>query len=479
MTSLTDLNASELSQRLALREFSCVDLMSAYIDRINAVNPDLNAIVALRPFEQLLQEAAKADQSERQGWLHGIPIAIKDLAETRGLTTTYGSPLFKEHIPEEDCAVVKRIRNSGAIIIGKTNTPEFGLGSHSYNPVYGTTRNPYNPALSAGGSSGGAAAALAARLLPVADGSDMMGSLRNPAAYNNVYGFRPSVGRIPNDKATDTCQFPLATSGPMGRSILDIARLLDTMVETDLKQPWNIPATSSFAQALLQPESAQPPAAKTIGWVGDANGHYPMDPGMLSLCESALAELESIGCTVKPVELKFDLEALFQAWCTLRSYTVAMGLQALFNDPAKRAQLKPEAQWEIERGLQTTALQMHEASVVRSVWYAHTADLFNDVDALCLPSAAVFPFAAEKHWPSAINSAPMNTYHEWMSIVVPASLAGLPTLALPAGFNSHGLPGGVQLIGRYGCDLDILRLGQAYHEATDWPAQRPPKTLLS
>lgn len=473
MSCLTDFDATELSQRLGARDFSSVELMSAYIDRINMVNPEINAIVALRPAEQLLDEAKKADDSPRTGWLHGIPIAIKDLAETRGLTTSYGSPLFHDHIPVQDCGMVKRIRDSGAIIIGKTNTPEFGLGSHSYNPVYGTTTNPYNSTLSAGGSSGGAAAALAARLLPVADGSDMMGSLRNPAAFNNVYGFRPSVGRIPNDKALDTCQFPLATSGPMGRSIVDIAKLLDTLVDHDSKQPWSLPPTSSFADALDE-KSQQSLNGKCIGWIGDANNHYPMEEGMLDLCQSALRSFESLGCTVQSVELKFDLEELFDAWCTLRSYTVAMGLRALFEDPAKRSQLKPEAQWEIERGLQITSLQLHQASVVRSAWFARAAKMLDEVDALCLPSAAVFPFAAEQHWPEAVHSHSMTTYHEWMSVVVPASLAGLPTIALPAGFNSEGLPGGVQLMGRYGADLDMLRLGQAYHTATHWPSKRPP-----
>lgn len=472
MSCLTDFDASELFQHINAREFSCVELMSAYIERINTLNPQINAIVALRPAELLLQEAAKADQSPRRGWLHGVPIAIKDLAETRGLTTTYGSPLFSDHIPRHDCGLVKRIRDAGAIIIGKTNTPEFGLGSHSYNPVYGTTKNPYNTALSAGGSSGGAAAALAARLLPVADGSDMMGSLRNPAAFNNVYGFRPSVGRIPSDKAIDTCQFPLATTGPMGRSIMDIARLLDTMVSHDPTMPWSLAPASSFADALQ--DDQQSVAGMRIGWIGNANGHYPMENGMLELCQSSLRTFESLGCTVQNVELTFDLDALFNAWCTLRSHAVAMGLQTLFKNPARRALIKPEAQWEIERGLNITAHQVFEASTVRSAWYARAAQMLTEVDALCLPSAAVFPFAAEQHWPDTINTQPMSTYHEWMDVVVPASIAGLPTIALPAGFNESGLPGGIQLMGRYGADLDMLRLGQAYHEQTQWPSRRPP-----
>ena len=473
MTTLTDFTAVELSSKIATGEFSCAELMTAYLDRIDTINPDLNAIVALRPRQQLLDEARKADDSKRTGWLHGIPMAVKDLAETQGITTTFGSPLFATNIPASDCSMVTRLRNAGAIIIGKTNTPEFGLGSHTYNPVYGITRNPYNQALSAGGSSGGAAAALAARLLPVADGSDMMGSLRNPAAFNNIYGFRPSVGRIPNDKAADVCQLPLATSGPMGRSIVDMARLLDTLCAHDRHKPWSLSAETSFATS-LQVNPTPSLAGTRIGWIGDANGQYPVHNDVLGLCKSALETLETLGCEVYPVDLAIDVNELFNAWCTLRSYSMASALGGLFRDPAKRTQLKPEAQWEIERGLSFTGEQLHEANVVRSNWYARAAHLFDQYDALCLPSAAVLPFDAELHWVDAIQGVPMTTYHEWMNVVVPASLGGIPTLAIPAGFNSFGLPAGLQLMGRYAMDADLLRIGQAYHVATDWPSRCPP-----
>ncbi|MFK7994791.1 MAG: amidase [Granulosicoccus sp.] len=477
MTALTDFSAVELSTKIESSEISCVELMSAYLDRIEAINPALNAIVALRPREELLDEALKADQSDRAGWLHGIPIAIKDLAETRGIATTYGSPLFASNVPLKDSPMVKRIRDAGAIVIGKTNTPEFGLGSHTYNPVYGITRNPYDPALSAGGSSGGAAAALAARLLPLADGSDMMGSLRNPAAFNNVYGFRPSVGRIPNDKAADSCQFPLATSGPMGRTIIDIAKLLDTQCAHEPGQPWSLQHANVFAYA-LRPDEAPSLKGKRIGWIGDAGGHYPMEDHVLNVCQSALLVLESLGCDVQAVDLSIDLHELFDAWCTLRSHTIASTFGGLFNDSSIRCQLKPEAQWEIERGLRLSGAQLHKAAAVRSNWFARAATLFDDLDALCLPSASVFPFDAEQHWLKSINGVQMTTYHEWMSVVVPASLSGLPSMAMPAGFNDHGLPAGVQLMGRYGMDEDMLLMGHAYHLATDWPATRPPELVL-
>lgn len=474
MTSLTELDATEISRQLAAAKISSVELVTAFLNRIEAINPTLNAIVALRSWDDILREARNADNTPRKGWLHGMPIAIKDLADTKGLTTSYGSPLFATHVPETDSRLVSQLRSSGAIIIGKTNTPEFGLGSHTYNPVYGTTRNPYDLQLSAGGSSGGAAAALAARLLPVADGSDMMGSLRNPAAFNNVYGFRPSVGRIPADNPADACSFPLSTSGPMGRSVEDIAKLLDTMVEHDPSQPWNLPSSESFASGVHGITEASK-ASQHIGWIADADGHYPMDKGVLSLCESALKDLEQLGCTVTPINTGFSMPKLFEAWCALRSFDMAMRLGPLYEDPSSRALLKPELQWEIERGFQYTAPQIHQAGETRSAWIATIAKLFRKYDVLCLPSAAIFPFDADEHWPKTINNASMTTYHEWMSVVVPASMAGLPTLAIPAGFNDNGLPAGLQLMGPYRDDLRVLQLGHAYHLATDWPARTVPE----
>lgn len=468
MTTLINLSASELSRRIAAKDVSCVELMCACLDRIEVCNPQLNAIVAIRPREQLLEEARVADHSPRKGWLHGIPMAIKDLADTQGITTTYGSPLFASNVPESNSRLAGQLRHSGAIIVGKTNTPEFGLGSHTYNPVYGITRNSYNASCSAGGSSGGAAVALAARMLPLADGSDMMGSLRNPAAFNNVYGFRPSVGRLPADNPVDACTLPLSTNGPMGRSVEDIARLLDTLVGHDARQPWSFPSYTSFADHLSSNDSKNDRKTR-IGWIGDASGHYPMEQGVLSLCQSALAELETLGCLVTPINVAFDMPTLFEAWCTLRSFNMAMHFGPLYKDPNKRPHLKPELQWEIECGLKYTAQQIHQAGAIRSAWIAYMATLFESHDIVCLPSAAIFPFDAETNWPQTINAVSMETYHQWMSVVVPASMAGLPALSIPAGFNDGGLPAGLQMIGPYRQDLRVLQLGDAYHMATDWP----------
>ena len=262
---------------VADKKVSCVDIMSAYLSRIHTFNPALNAIVALRADDELMAEARAADETPQQGWLHGLPIAIKDLAETAGITTTWGSPTYANHVPAADCDMVSRIKAAGAIVIGKTNTPEFGLGSHTYNPVYGTTVNPYDQSLSAGGSSGGAAAALSARLLPIADGSDMMGSLRNPAAFCNVYGFRPTAGLLPVETLPDTWEpFPLATHGPMGKSIQDIAALLDTMA-TPLNQNGVAKLDSGrYFKAIANTQSKSIQGLK-IGWLGDMDGQLPME----------------------------------------------------------------------------------------------------------------------------------------------------------------------------------------------------------
>ena len=250
MSDITDLDAVTLSKAIHEKKLGCSEVMSAYLDRIEKYNPKINAIISMRSREELIKESKLLENKEPTGWLHGIPMAIKDLAETKGLKTTWGSPIFKEHIPNFDCIVSQRIKNAGAIVIGKTNTPEFGLGSHSYNPVHGVTKNPYDLTKTAGGSSGGAAAALAARLLPIADGSDMMGSLRNPGAYNNVYGFRPSWGLVPNDADGDIFMQTLATSGPMARTPTDLAYLLQTLAGPNPLLPSNKLPEKSYTNEL-------------------------------------------------------------------------------------------------------------------------------------------------------------------------------------------------------------------------------------
>lgn len=468
MAALTELSAGDLSRAIAARQASAVEVMAAFLDRIEAGNPALNAIVALRRRDALIAEASAADKSPRKGWLHGLPLAVKDLAPVAGVVTSWGSPLYEGFVPEADCTLAARLRGAGAILIGKTNAPEFGLGSHTFNPVYGPTGNPYDLSRSAGGSSGGAAAALAARLLPVADGSDMMGSLRNPAGFCNVYGFRPSWGLVPDDPEGDTFLHRLTTDGPMGRTVEDLARLLEVLAGSDPRLPYGAP-WEPFAEAL-----DTDPKGRRIGWLGDWGGAYAMEKGILECSEAALKVFEAMGCHVEPAAPPFPAEAIWDSWTVLRSWAVAAQLGPLHADPAKRDRLKPEAIWEIERGLALSAMQVQRASVVRSEWFVTLAELFQTYDALALPAAQVWPFPVEWRFPEEIAGRAMDTYHRWMEVVVPVSLAGLPCLSLPAGFGAAGLPMGLQLFGPRGADRAILRLGQAYHRATDWPAQRPP-----
>jgi amidase len=468
MSDLTQLSASDLSAHLAAGECSAADVMAAFLDRIEAVNPALNAIVAQRPREVLLAEAEAMDRAPRTGWLHGVPVAVKDVVATAGIVTTWGSPIFEGFVPAEDETLARRLRAAGAILIGKTNVPEFGMGSHTFNPVYGATRNPYDTGRSAGGSSGGAAAALAARLVPVADGSDAMGSLRNPAAFCNVYGFRPSWALVPGDPGGDTFLHQLVTDGPMGRTVEDVARLLEVLAGPDPRLPHGR-AWEPFAEGL---DAA--PAGARIGWLGDWGGAYAMEPGVLETCEAGLRVLEGLGYRVEPLPPPVAAEALWEAWTCLRSWAAAANLGVHYDDPARRARLKPEAIWEIERGRALSAMEVHRASVIRSDWFTQLAGLFGRFDALALPSAQVWPFPVDWRWPREIAGRAMDSYHRWMEVVVPVSLAGLPALSVPAGFGDAGLPMGLQLIGPRGGDRAILRLGQAYHRATDWPGQRPP-----
>ena len=459
-------SATELSAAIHARKVAPSEVMAAWLEQVQTVNPAVNAVVSLRDPDALLAEARALDEVAPVGWLHGIPFAVKDLVATKGLRTTWGSPVHADHVPAKDDLVAARLRSAGAVIAAKTNVPEWGQGSHSFNPVFGVTRNPYDLTRSAGGSSGGAAAALAARMAWVADGSDMMGSLRNPAGFCNVYGFRPTWGLVPQDAEGDTYLSTLSTEGPMGRTVEDVARLLQVLAGENPEVP--------FPRALPELALDRDLKGLRIGWLSDWGGAYAMEPGILTLCEAALRQMEDMDAVVEPLPPPFPAEKLWQSWVTLRAMLNAGGKRALVEDPAKRALTKPETIWEIEQGLGLSAQAVHEASVIRSRWHAHAARLFQRFDAVVLPTAQVWPFPADWRWPQEIAGRKMDTYHRWMGVVVPASLIGLPALSVPVGFGPQGLPMGMQIIGRSGNDRGVLSIGQAWHRATEWPQRRPP-----
>ena len=456
------------AELLNRRQISAVELMQDTLARIKTINPQVNAIISLREEADLLVQAAQADKSSRTGWMHGLPIAIKDLHHVKDMPSSMGSAIFADYIAEKDDIAVARVRAAGAIIIGKTNTPEFGLGSHTYNPVHGTTYNPYDLSKSAGGSSGGAAAALSTRMLPLADGSDMMGSLRNPAAWNNVYGFRPSFGLVPSEPGAEMFLQQNTTQGPMARSPRDLAAFLSVQAGPDMRQPQGLKAQDYLK--LMQPDLN----GKRLAWLGDWSGQLPIEPELIGASDAAVHAFTELGAEVDSLEAPFSLDDIWQSWIILRSWAIACSEATHYHTPDHRKLLKPEAIWEIERGLSFTGQELHAASVLRTNWFRKYTKLLEIYDAIILPSTQIWPFDANRPYPTHINAQPMDSYHRWMQVVTPASLLGVPVINLPAGFGAAGLPFGLQLMGARGDDLQLLCMGEAWHRHCDWPSLRPP-----
>ena len=398
--------------------------------------------------------------------MHGLPHAVKDLAETAGIASTSGSPLLRDHVPDIDALVVQRMRAAGCIVIGKTNVPEFGLGSHTFNDVFGPTRNPYDLGRTAGGSSGGAAVALATRMVPVADGSDYMGSLRNPAAWNAVFGFRPSRGRVPSLPARDAYLATMSTEGPMGRSVLDVAMLLGTQAGEHPAAPLSLEgrldelSSTTSARAALGDGSSL--SATRVGWLGDLDGHLAYEDGILDVCTAGLGRLRSLGAEVDAARLASDLDATWRAWVVWRHLLICAGRGSLSAQPGARARMKPELLWEIDGGASLTVPDVVAASERRTAFAAEIASLFDRFDVLALPTTQVWPFPIDERWPAEIGSRAMDTYHRWMEVTIYATFAGLPAISVPVGFDARGLPAGMQLIGRPRGDIDLLRVAHAY-----------------
>src|SRR6516162_3653789 len=470
------MDGTALSRAIHAKQLSCVEAMTAYLAHIERLNGRVNALVALQDPDQLLQQAKERDaqlaRGEYLGPLHGIPHAVKDLQSVKGIRTTQGSPIFKDFVPAADSLMVERLRSAGAIFIGKTNTPEFGLGSHTYNSVYGITRNAYDQSRSAGGSSGGAAVSLALRMLPVADGSDYGGSLRNPAGWNNVFGFRTSYGLVPPD-TRDVWLPSMGVVGPMARNVSDLAMLLSVQAGYDARVPLSITGDGTRFQAELQKDFR----GKRIAWAGDFNGYLPYEPGVLEVCKGALKTFEAMGCTVDEAQPDYSIDAVWRAWLQLSAWQRGGAILAYYKDPAKRALMKPEAIFEVESGLKLTAFDITAASTVRTEWYQAVRRFFTEYDYLIAPTAQLFPFDAKVDWPKEIAGRKMETYHEWMKGVLPITMAGCPSLAVPAGFNVEGLPIGIQIVARNHGERSCLELAHAYETVTNQVCKRLPPLL--
>lgn len=471
----TALDALALSRAVRAREVSCREVMQAFLARIHRLNPVFNAIVNLAPDDVLLAQADARDAELAQGrwcgWLHGLPQAVKDTGQAQGFPTTFGSPLLAGAVATADSTYVARMKAAGCIVVGKTNMPEFGLGSNTYNTLFGTTPNAWDTTKSAGGSSGGAAVALAQRLLPVADGSDFMGSLRNPAAWNHVWGLRPTQGRVPAWPKPDVWLAQLGTDGPMARTVADLAALLHTQAGFEPRAPLSLDGALPFTVAPADLRGLR------IGWLGDLQGHLATEPGVLAACEAALARLERAGAVVVPLRPRFDPAEVWDAWLTWRSALVAPAVGAVLASPGARERVKPEALWEYERGQGLTAATLLQASAVRSRFHGQWLQQHEDADLLALPAAQCWPFDATLTWPRTLGGRAMDTYHRWMECTLYATFAGAPALSLPAGFDAAGrLPMGLQLVAPPRADTRLLEVAAACEPLFgDLLARRPPE----
>jgi len=467
VSELHYLTATEMVRLIRDRQVSAVELLEAHLARIEQVNGPLNAIVTLA--EHAFDDARAADARTvaharagddaggvALGLLHGIPVAHKDLVETANIRTTYGSPLFKDNVPTEDALIVKRLKGAGAITIGKTNTPEFGTGSHTVNEVFGATHNPYDLAKSAGGSSGGAAVALAAGMVPLADGSDMGGSLRNPASFCNVVGLRPTPGRVPviSDIAA---WFTLAVPGPMARTTEDVALMLSAISGFDPGSPHAI--TEPFS-----PDPEQGIAGLRVAWSPDLGG-LPVDRETAAVTATAPAVFERLGAHVERVDVDIsdaeDAFRIYRAWYYELRYGEMEGLG-------------PNIRWNVERGREVTGPDLARAERLRSGLYQRMARFFDTYDLLIAPVSQVPPFPIEQPHVTEINGEPMPDYLAWMRSAYWVSVLHAPAVSVPAGFTASGLPVGVQIIARPFADALALRAAHAFELATGYGLRRPP-----
>jgi amidase len=477
--AITDLDAHALSSAIHGRQLSCREVMQAYLARIHRLNPRLNAIVNLAPDAALLRQADERDaelaRGASRGFMHGMPQAIKDTAHAEGFASTLGSPLLADAVAAQDSVFVARMKAAGCIVVGKTNMPELGLGSHTYNTLFGATGNAWDLAVSAGGSSGGAAVALAQRLLPLADGSDFMGSLRNPAGWNHIFGLRPSQGRVPAWPKPDVWVAQLGTDGPMARTVRDLAALLQVQAGRDARAPLSLADAPSF---MPPPDaSARGLQGVRIAWLGDLGGHLAMEPGILPLCEAALQRCAAGGAHIAPTALGFSPAALWDAWLVWRRALVAPSVAALLVQPGARERIKPEALWEYDSAQGLSFADFMQASTVRTAFHNHLLGLFEHHDVLALPVAQVWPFALQTTWPRQVAGRTMDTYHRWMECTLYATFAGLPAISVPAGFDTTGRsPMGLQLIARPQADAELLRVAAGYEALIgDLLARRAPE----
>ncbi len=459
--------ATELARLIRERRASAQEVMQAHLQQIERSNARINAIVTLVA-EHALDAARDLDahiaRGERCGPLAGLPVAHKDLAVTKGLRTTFGSPIFADFVPDEDAIIVERLRNAGALTIGKTNTPEFGAGSQTFNAVFGPTRNPYDPEKTCGGSSGGAAAALASGMIPIADGSDLGGSLRNPASFCNVVGLRPSAGRVPT-WPTQSAWFSLSVVGPMARTVGDVALMMSAIAGPDRRCPISIEQPPSIFSEPLERDWE----GVRIAWSRNLGG-LPVDAEVTRVLEAHRPVLEDLGCIVEDAEP--DLSDADQIFQVLRAWHFELCYGELLK--SARQQMKDTVVWNIEQGARLSGPEIGAAERARTRLFHRMREFMDNYDFLVAPVVQVLPFDVSQPYLTEINGEAMGTYLDWMKSCYWISVTGQPALSVPSGFSVNDLPVGMQIVGRYRDDLGVLQLGHAFEQATGYWKQRPP-----
>ena len=467
---LENQTVEEIQKNIKNREISIKEVIEYYLNKIEKLNPNLNAIILQKDRELLLKDAIEKDNiRETDKPLNGLPLAIKDLTDVIGFKTTYGFPGSKNNQPKKNSLFVNRLIDKGAIIIGKTNTAELGVGGHTINRLFGATSNAYDLTKSAAGSSGGASSAVAAGLLPFADGTDQMGSCRGPAAYANIYGFRPTPGLISADRIGQNFDLPiLTTPGCFARNPNDMSILLDAIVGSDSLDKLSFDLKGSFKSQNISEKDF---SSFKIGWLSNMNGNYNIEKDILEICENKLKDLEKMNLKVENLNPKINTDILWKSWITLRSKSIYE--DTLNMNISDISSMTFQAIWEFNKGKEIKSEDLQLAIDQKKKCLNQTNIIFESFDFLALPSAQIFPFDKNLQFPKKINDIELDTYHRWLEVFILSSLLELPTITIPAGFNKDGMPMGIQLIGKNKDDLKLFSFAIKYEEAFNFSKIKP------
>jgi amidase len=465
----TFLDVAALQAAFRHASLSPLELMEACLQRIDAVNPALGAYVTVDR-EGALAGARAATAALRRGAelgpLHGVPVGIKDLTETAGMRTTYGSLIHADNVPDTDALVVERLRAAGAIVVGKTNTPEFGAGGNTFNDVFGATRNPWNPALTCGGSSGGSAVAVATGMSTLCEGSDLGGSLRTPASFCGVVGFRTTPGLVPSWPVRDAWN-TLSVTGPMGRSVADVALMLSAIAGPDDRAPLSYDVD---AGAFVRAAETASIAGWRVAFAPDLGGVLPVDPEVADVCAAAMDELRRLGASVTTDSPDFgDVRRI-----VLATRGLSMAMAHADHIERDRERMQPGLVWNVDQGMALTPAEIGAGIAARTALWERVRAFMERYELLACPTVAVPPFPVEQPYPAAVAGIPLADYTQWFFLTYAITLTGLPALSLPCGFTRAGLPVGLQLVGRRRREADVLCAAAAYERAAGWGDRRPP-----